>query len=105
MAQFVKEARRKDKSKYIPSSLMQLVAAIQRYLNENGRPEVRFFEEKDPTYLLLRNSLDTKMKELTSKGYGCSKKSAQPITPDMEDQLWEKEIFTRKTGKGLINFV
>jgi hypothetical protein len=45
------------------------------------------------------------MKELTSKGYGCSKKSAQPITPDMEDQLWEKKFFTRKTGKGLINIV
>jgi hypothetical protein len=43
MAQFVQEARRKDKSEYIPSSLLQLVAAIQRYLNENGRPEVRFF--------------------------------------------------------------
>ena len=37
MAQFVQEARRKDKSEYIPSSLMQLVAAIQHYLNEKQK--------------------------------------------------------------------
>ncbi len=86
---------------------MQLVAAVQRYLNDVGRPEVRFFEEKDPTFLLLRKSLDARMKELTAKGFGCSKKTAQPITPEMEDELctWTKEIFTSKTGKGLVNIV
>ena len=84
---------------------MQLVAAVQRYLNENGRPEVRFFDERNPTFSLLRQSLDARMKELTSGGLGCSKKFAQPVTPEMEDELWRKEIFTTKTGKGLINII
>jgi hypothetical protein len=105
MARFIQEVRKKDGSNYIPSTLMQLVAAVQRYLNENGRPEVRFFDERSPTFSLLRQSLDARMKELTSAGLGCSKKSAQPITPEMEDELWKKEIFTTKTGKGLINII
>ena len=99
MGRFVQEARKKNGGEYTPSTLLQLVAAVQRYLNDNGRPEVRgFFEEKDPTFSLLRKSLDSRMKELTAKGLGCSQKSAQPITPE---ELWTKEIFTRKTGNGL----
>lgn len=45
------------------------------------------------------------MKELTSKGISCKKKQAQPITPEMENTLWEKENFSRNTGQGLINIV
>ena len=44
MARFIQEVCKKDGSNYIPSTLMQLVAAVQLYLNENGRPEVRFFD-------------------------------------------------------------
>ncbi len=105
MAKFVQEARKKDGGDYIPSSLLQIVTAIRRYLNDNGRSDVRFFDDKDPTFRLLRQSLDAKMKELTAKGLGCSKKAAQPILPEMEDELWRKEIFTRKTVKGFINVV
>ena len=97
MANFLQEACNKHGSDYIPSTLL---AAVQQHLNKNSRPEVRFFDEKDPTFSLLRQSLDARMKELTAAGLGCSKKS---ITPEMEDKLWRKEIWTRETGRGLIN--
>ena len=45
LARFVQEARRKDGKEYPASSLHNIVAAIQRYLRENGRPEVSFFDE------------------------------------------------------------
>ena len=105
MAQFVQEARRKNGNEYPPGSLTNIVAAVQRYLRENGRPEVSFLDDKNPTYDLLRKSLDAKLKELTRKGVGCQKKQTQPITPQMEQVLWEKNIFSRQTGEGLTNVV
>jgi hypothetical protein len=105
LARFVQEARRKDGKEYPASSLHNIVSAVQRHLRENGRPEISFFDEKSPTFDLLRKSLDARMKELTSKGIGCMKKQAQPISPEMENTLWEKEIFSRNTGQGLINIV
>ncbi len=42
MTRFVQEARIKDGSEYIPSTLMQLVAAVQCYLNDVARPQVIF---------------------------------------------------------------
>lgn len=100
MAHFVQEVRRKDGNEYPPGSLTNIVAAVQRYLRENGRPEVSFLDDKNPTYDLLRKSLDAKLKQLTRKGVGCHKKQAQPITPEME-----QGIFSRKTGEGLTNVV
>jgi len=60
-----------------------------------------FYNEADPT---LRKSPDAKMKMLTRNGLG-HKKQAQPITPEMEQILWEKKIFNRETGEGLTNAV
>ena len=39
----------------------------------------------------------------SSKGLGCSKKTAQPITPEMEDELWTKETFQRVSVGFYIN--
>ena len=88
MARFVQEVRRKDGKEYPPSSLTSIVSAVQRYLRENGCPAVSFFDETNPTYDLLRKSLDSKLKALTRKGVGCQRKQAQPITPQMEEELW-----------------
>ena len=48
MGRFVQEARKKNGGEYIPSTLLQLVAAVQCYLNDNGRPEVLFFRRRTP---------------------------------------------------------
>ena len=36
------------------------------------------------------------MKELTSEGVGMEKQSAQALTKEMEEILWDKKIFTLK---------
>ena len=106
IACFVHEAVKKDGcTPYPPNSLYQIVASIQRHLEESGHPGVAFFNEESPTFDILRKSLDARMKELTSQGYGINKKSAEPITQDMETKLWEDGIFSRETGTGLMNIV
>ena len=58
LARFVQEAKRKDGKNYPASSVNNIVAAIQRYLRENGRPEINFYDKNDPTFDLLRKSID-----------------------------------------------
>ena len=105
LAKFIQEARRKDGQEYPAATLHNIMSAIQRHLREIGRPEISFFDEKSPTFDLLRKSLDARMKELTSIGVGSFQKQAQPITREMEGILWEKGIFSRETGQGLLNIV
>ena len=105
MAHFVHETRRRDGAEYPASSLVNIVSSIQRYLKENGRPDVSFYDEKNIDYDHLRKSLDARMKDLTRRGIGLQKKQAQPKTPEMEAILWQKNIFSRETGKGLQNIV
>ena len=45
------------------------------------------------------------MKDLTRRGIGLQTKQAQPITPEMEVIVWQKNIFSRETVKGLPNIV
>ena len=54
---------------------------------------------------MLRKSLDSKLKMLASKGIGGVPKQAQPISPQMENELWQKKIFSRETGEALTNVV
>ena len=105
MAKFVQEARRKDGQEYPASSLLNIVSAIQRYLRENNRPEVSFLSEQDVQFDLLRKSLDARMKDLTRRGIGLNKRQAQPLSPEMEDTLWECGIFSQNTSRGLLNVV
>ena len=77
LSRFVQEATMQDRKPYPLSSLYNIVAAIQRFLREKGRPDIPFFDVKAPEFA---NSLDARMKELTSAGVGVIKQSAQPRT-------------------------
>ena len=104
VARFVHEVVKKDgKTPYPPNSLYQIVVSIQRFLKDNGRPDVNFFES--PVFDRLRKSLDARMKALSNQGYGVVRRQAQPITRDMENILWEKGIFSCITSMGLLNVV
>ena len=71
LSKFVVECRRKDGKPYPPTSLTQIMAAIQRHMrDELGRNDVNFFSKTDPTFANFRKSLDAQMKELSSKSVG-----------------------------------
>lgn len=53
----------------------------------------------------MRKSLDAKLKELTRRGVGSHKKYAQPVTPQMEEELWEKKIFSRESAESVTNII
>ena len=105
LSRFILEARRQDGSPYPPKTLYQLVCALQRYLRENDRPEVAILDEKQPAFATSRKVLDARMKDLTSEGVGVVTRSAQPLMPEQEDELWRKEIFSIHTAEGLLNSV
>ena len=101
----MQEATRKAGKPYPPSSLYNIVCAIQRFLREKGRPEISFFDKKTSEFDFLRKSPDARMKELTSNGVGVETLSAQPLMKEMEEVLWEKKIFNLETAGGLQNYL
>ena len=105
LCRFVMEARRQDGKPYPPRSVYAIITGLQRYLRNEGRREVAFLSESDPTYARLRLALDARMKELTSSGVGAVTKQAEPLSEEHERMLWEKGIFTTETGMGLCYIV
>ena len=105
LTRFIMEARKQDGTEYPPNTLYQLICGLQRYLKENGRPEVALLDEKRQEFDKTRKVLDGRMKELTAKGVGTVTKSAQPLTSEQENELWSKNIFTIHTAEGLLKAV
>ncbi len=62
LTQFIMEAQRQDRQPYPPQTLYQLFCGLQRYLRENGRPEVGVFDEQQPEFNRVRKVLDSRMK-------------------------------------------
>ncbi|XP_005994024.1 uncharacterized protein LOC102346282 [Latimeria chalumnae] len=101
LCRFVTEVRRKDGTAYPPSTLMQLVCCIQRYLREEcKRARVDFFNKFNSAFAELRATLDARIKQLHDKGYGLAKRQAQPYSTRDEERLWEL-VFSRGDAKGL----
>jgi len=98
---FIMEARRQDGSPYPPNTLVVLIAGIQRHLREDGRPELAILREDEPMFARTRAALDARMKSLTRQGIGTTRKQAEPLSVEQENQLWEKGVFSLTCGWGL----
>ena len=66
--------------------------------------DVHIFEEKDINFKKFVGALDSKIKELQRRGIGTVTKSADPITVEDENQLWERGVISRETGQGLLPY-
>lgn len=94
------ECRRKDGTEYPALTWKQLCCGIQRYLKEDlKRQDISFFE--GPEFAEFRTTIDARMKQLNNQGIGAVKKQAQPITPEREEILWQKGLFSLVTAKGI----
>ena len=68
------------------------------------RKEGRFISIlDDKTFQGLRSVLDSKMKELSSRGLGLDKKRAEVISAEQEDITWCKGILGRDTPQKLLD--
>ena len=99
---FVLEVRKKDSTYYPPESLYQLVCGLQRYLHQNGRPEVKLVTG-DPRFYDVYQTLDAEMKRLKGRGLGVVKKQAEPITEEEEELLWSKAPLGDHSPRALAN--
>jgi hypothetical protein len=60
-------------------------------LRENGKPEINFFG--NPCFKLFKDSLDARMKFLTSQGVGANVKQADPFTEEEEETFGGNKVY------------
>lgn len=102
---FVLECRRKDGSEYPAATLYQISAGLLRYMRDNGVTDLNFLDNNDKRFYNFRKTLDARMKEISSKGIGLKKKQADPISPDDENLLWDKNLLGSGSSKSMLNTV
>ena len=88
LTRFTLEAKKKS------GSLTQLnpsmiVISIQLYLAMHGR-EMRLLN--DPEFVSLKNTLDTRMKDLTDQGIRVRRRQAEVITEEEEENMWDTGV-------------
>jgi hypothetical protein len=103
LAKFVVEVRKKASKGecYPPNTLYQLCCALLRYLRNNGRPALNFFE--DPNFKHFQDSIDAEMKRLTGQGVGANVKQAQALSEADEDKLWTSKLLGDHTASVLLS--
>ncbi len=77
LAKFILEVRKRDGSKYAPSSLGTGVNALMAHYNQFNKSEINFW--KSPTMILSRGVLDSELKAMQSANYKPPEK-AVPLT-------------------------
>ena len=101
LSNFIVEIRRSDGKEYIGSTLHQILCSIQRHLREHGNEGIDLFS--DPEFRFLKSVLDSKMKKLRARGIGTTKKQAEPLSPEEEEMLWEKDLLGDKDPQTLLD--
>ena len=79
------QAKKANGEPYPAETLYELLMALQMYLSCNGR-NLKLLADKE--FTVLRNTLDSRMKQLSSEGFKARQKQAEVITADEENQLW-----------------
>lgn len=101
LSKFVLEVRKTNGDCFYPSTMYNICCGLQRYLRDNGRPEISLWV--DYSFKSFRDSLDGEMKRLTSLGVGAVKKQAEAFSREQEDLLWKKKLLGDHNGQTLLN--
>ena len=96
LPRFIHEVRRKDGKLYPGSTLVSIIAGIQKNFNRC----VNFFH--DSKYILIKESLNSAMKISTKAGTGLNRKSASVISYDQEEEIWKHSLGS-ETPEKLLN--
>ena len=102
LTRFVLEVRKPDGQNYPSQTLYEMIISIQAYLATQGI-ELKLL--KDERFLPLRNTLDTRMKELSEQGITAPRRQAEVITYEEEEKMWSDGILGEDTPKQLGNTV
>ena len=103
LCRFIPEVTKsKGEGPYPGKTLYQMVVAIQKYLNIN-KINWKLVDSKDPEFCEMHTVLDNVMKERAAQGIGTTKKQAETITYDYENQLWVKGVLGEQNPDQLRN--
>jgi integrase len=102
LTRFVLEAKKQNGQEYPAETLYEIIISIQLYMSLNGR-EIKFLN--DPEFVVLKNTLDSKMKDLTSQGCRSRRRQAQIISDAEEEKMWELGVLGDDTPQKLLDTV
>ena len=94
LQRFVLETRREDGTRYPPKTIYQLLREVQS-------TPVNFLDRGDTRFKPLHNSCDSEFRSLHEDGIGTERKSANIITKEDKDRLWDSGVLSAKTPDGL----
>ena len=93
LSRYVAETRREDGTPYPPKTIQSLLSGLLRYMRSNCIGEVpNFLQKNDLLFWDLHNAIDNTYRALNSKGIGVTTKSAQILSQEDLNTLWEKQI-------------
>lgn len=100
LSRFIMEARKRDGGDYPPKSLYLISCGLLRHLKDN-EVNINFLNDKDFTFTGFRKVLDSRMKELLTKGFGTDIKQADPILLEDEETIWNNGVFGSASSESL----
>ncbi len=101
LQKFVTEARREDGSPYPPKTLYQLLCGLLRHSRGVQEDPPNFLDRNDVRFKKLHGTCDCVFRGLHESGVGIAKKSAEIISEENENQLWETGTLNVTTPQGL----
>ena len=104
LCKFVLETRQENGSPYPPKSLYSILCGLYRISRSND-VDFNFLDKNNPDFRCLHRTLDSLFRDLHSKGIWAQAKSAQIISFDDEQLLWDKGIFSFDNPQNLQRLV
>ena len=102
LARFITEIKRRDGTDYPPNTLKSIASGVQRHMQEDcNRRDINIFQKSDTSFKTFRSALQSRTKQLLSKGVGVSTKHKDPVTSNDEQTLWDTNVFSTGSGQGL----
>ena len=92
------EARKKSGEPYPGKNLYLICCGLLRHLRDYGS-QINFLHEKDFAFSSFRKVLDSKMKELFTRGIGTEIKPA--VIPQDEAKIWDNGVFGLNSAESL----
>ena len=100
LSRFVLEARKRNGEAYPGKRLYLICCGLLRHLRDYGS-QINFLDEKDFAFSSFRKVLDSKMKELLSRGIGTEIKQAPAVLPQDEEKIWDTGVFGLSSAESL----
>ena len=103
LSKYVVETRKSNGDFYPPVTIHQLLCSILRHMRSKNPSCPNFLDKKDGRFKQLHGTLDALFHKLHSQGVGRQTNSAEILTSEEEDKLWNEGVMNTSTPIGLQN--